>query len=340
MRARLLSVLLVAALGLTASGCATLRDVPMPSLVGGPKYEVTAVFDNVLGLPEQAAVKMNGATIGEVSTIETVDYTARVGLEITDDVELPADVRAEIRLASPMGEAFVELSAPRGGGMGRLPAGGTIELAATSEAPGIGDLLSATSVLVTGGSFADMRTVLTELNLALRGNGRNVRGLIEGLDGMVTRLNDHTREFDVALDSMHRLSGSLARDRALLGRSLRALEPAVRTLSGQSRQILALMAQLRRLSRTGTATLRATRQDMLSVVGDLSPILDTLTRNQAEFDRILHGIEGFSEATESATHGLFLNFDLTTLVDPSLLLDPSRLLGREAPPASESQEER
>lgn len=340
MRARCPSLVLAVVLGLTASGCATLRDVPMPSLVGGPKYEVTAVFDNVLGLPEQAAVKMNGATVGEVSTIETVDYAARVGLEISEDVELPADVRAEIRLASPMGEAFVELTAPRGGGTGLLPVGGTIRRRHTSEAPGIGDMLSATSVLVTGGSFADMKTVLTELNIALRGNSRNVRGLIESLDGMVTGLNDHTREFDVALDSMHRLSRDLVRDRALLGRSLRQLEPAVRTLSSQRKQVFALMAQLRRLSRTGTATMRAIRADMLSVVADLGPILDTLTRNQAEFDRILHGIEGFSEATGSATHGLFLNFDLTTLIDPAVLLDPSRLLGREQPAARDEQEER
>ena len=50
------------AVALTLTGCsqATLRDVPMPSLVSGKTYEVTAEFRNVLGLPEQAPVKMDG----------------------------------------------------------------------------------------------------------------------------------------------------------------------------------------------------------------------------------------------------------------------------------------
>jgi phospholipid/cholesterol/gamma-HCH transport system substrate-binding protein len=319
---RLTGWILAVAVATSASGCAnaTLRDVPMPKVVGGSTYEVTAEFDNVLGLPEQAAVKWDGATIGEVGTIRTADYIARVGLQISDKFQLPADVRAEIRFGSPMGEAFVELTDPPGGG-GSIPAeGGVIRLKDTSSAPSIGNLLTATSTLVTGGSYADMKIIITELNNALRGNGPGIRRLINELDGMVTRLNEHTAQFDEALDSMQRFSAGLADDRKLVGESLDTFEPAISTLSDQRHEILDLMEQLRNVSGTATHTIDTTRDSMLSILADLEPVLDTLTRNEANFRMIMKGIHDFGTATTSGIFGLFLNFDLTTLFDPNALL--------------------
>jgi phospholipid/cholesterol/gamma-HCH transport system substrate-binding protein len=311
----------IVAVALSMGGCAnaTLRDVPMPKVVGGSTYEVTAVFDNVLGLPEQAAVKLDGATIGEVGTITTADYAARVGLQISDKFRLPSDVQAEIRFGSPMGEAFVELTDP-GTSTSTLPEGGVIERRATSSAPSIGNLLSATSTLVTGGSYADMKVIITELNNAMRGNGPGVRQLIHELDGMVTRLNEHTEQFDQALDSMQRFSSGLADDRTLVGESLDTFEPAIATLSDQRHEILDLMEQLRDVSGTATTTIDRTRESLLSLLADLKPVLDTLTQNEATFRQIMKGIHDFGKATTSALFGLFLNFDLTTLFDPDALL--------------------
>jgi phospholipid/cholesterol/gamma-HCH transport system substrate-binding protein len=314
------SIVVALALGLSGCANATLRDVPMPKVVGGSTYEVTAVFDNVLGLPEQAAVKWDGATIGEVGTISTADYAARVGLQISDKFRLPADVQAEIRFGSPMGEAFVELTDPPGTTATTLPAGGVIELKRTSSAPSIGNLLSATSTLVTGGSYADMKVIITELNDALRGNGPGIRRLINELDGMVTRLNEHTAQFDAALDSMQRFSSGLAEDRALVGESLDTFDPAIKTLSDQRTEIIDLMTQLRKVSGTATGSIDQTRESMLSVLADLKPVLDTLTENEATFRQIMVGIHDFAKATTSAIFGLFLNFDLTTLFDPDALL--------------------
>ncbi|GGO93918.1 ABC transporter substrate-binding protein [Nocardioides phosphati] len=306
-----------------ATGCGTLRDVPLPGLVSGPTYRLTGVFGNVLGLPDQAAVKMNGATIGEVDGIETADYAARVHMKISKEFAVPADVRAEVRLSSPMGDSFIEFTDPRGGGAATLSPGSEIGLAATSEAPGISDVLSAASTLLTGGSFADMKVVLSELNTALKGNGDNIHRLLGQLDGMTTRLNDHTAQFDLALGSLDRLGRRLAADRRLIGTSMAELEPAIRVLSAQRKQVLDLMAQLRRLSEVGTATLSQSREDMLSVLADLTPILDTLTRNQRNFEGIMDGIRDFGRQTDSATFGAFLDFDLSTLFDQDVLPAPS-----------------
>jgi phospholipid/cholesterol/gamma-HCH transport system substrate-binding protein len=137
---------------------------------------------------------------------------------------------------------------------------------------------------------------------------------------------------------MERLGRRLAGDRALLAESLQSLEPAIKSLSGQRRQILTLMKELRRLSKVGTATVESTRADMLSVLADLGPVLSTLTARQAEFRETLDGIHDFAVATDSATLGLFLNFDLTTLFDGDVL--PTGLPPVARPSADEQKDAR
>lgn len=322
MRTRRISIPAVAACLLLLSGCRplTLQDVPLPSLVNGPTYTVTAVFKNVLGLPQQAPVKMNGTTVGEVGSIDTVDYTARVQLRLLQSAKVPANVHAEVALSSPMGSAYVQLTAPsEAANSPILGQGDTVGLAATSQAPSVSDLLSAASTLLTGGDFADLKVIINELNAVLKGNSGNIRTVIARSSQMLTRLNQHTAQFDQALNSLHQLSSGLVHDQALLGQSLAAFAPAINTLSSERTQIFALMDRLRELSTTSAATLARTRPDMLSILSDLGPVLETLTRNQANFHATLKGIERFAGATDSALWGDYLNFNLTTIFDQTAL---------------------
>jgi hypothetical protein len=64
---------------------------------------------------------------------------------------------------------------------------------------------------------------------------------------------------------------------------------------------------------------------MLSVLHDLSPVLDTLTRNEATFQPIFDGIQAFASKTDSATHGLYINFDLTSILDPNAFNTPDQI---------------
>ncbi len=307
-------------------GCGTLRDVPLPGLVSGPTYPISAEFTNALGLPEQAAVRYRGATIGEVTQVHTKDYRAVVGMKISDKVSVPAGVRAEIRFSSPMGEAFVELTAPDDRAeTARLRAGSVIGLDATSQAPSATDLLASVSTLVTGGSFADMKVIIGELNTALSGNAGDVRELVGRLDTTLTHLNQHTARFDRALNALGTVSGQLVGDRALLDRALDDLPPAIATLSRQRDRILALMKRLRELSHSGTRTMVATRRSLTSVMRDLGPILRTLERNERTFGPIFDGIRDFGRASDTAGYGLFANFDLTTVIQPADLV---KLAGR------------
>ena len=306
------------------TGCGvSLEDVPLPRIVSGPTYRVTAVFTDALGLPDQAAVKLDGAVVGEVETVRPQGYTARVTMVIQRSVVLPSNVHAEIQFSSPMGEAFVALTPPSDASSRPLGEGAVIGVGATDAAPSATDLLATLSTVVSGGTFADLSTIVQQLKIALAGNTGNVRSLIENLDGSLHALNAHTSTFEAALTSLHRLSVSLAHDRDLLSSAIAGFEPTIRVLRAQTGQALQLMTQLRRLSASGQQTIAAGRAHMIAVARDLGPILDTLTRNAAIFPKIFDGIGAFGRASASTGYGLYANFDLTTIFSSNALIGAS-----------------
>ena len=110
------SVVLAATLSLTTAGCATngLASLPLPKpgLSRGSGYSVTAVFENALNLPAFAKVRLAGADVGELDSLEAKDYTAVAKLRIRDGVQLPKGTTVELRSATPLGDVFIALKPP------------------------------------------------------------------------------------------------------------------------------------------------------------------------------------------------------------------------------------
>ena len=96
------------------TGCAAgLDSVPLPSPGSrGGTYDLNAVFTDALNLPSKAKVRLYGADIGEVTSIEAVDFTAKVSMRIRHDVPLPAGSTAELRSATPLGDVFLQIRPP------------------------------------------------------------------------------------------------------------------------------------------------------------------------------------------------------------------------------------
>ncbi|WP_110206397.1 MCE family protein [Nocardioides daejeonensis] len=315
------SVTLVLTVALLLCGCGLdLHDVPMPRLVDGPTRTLTAEFESALNLPVESPVKLDGRIVGQVEAIDVVDYRARVRMAVSTAVTLHEGTRAEIRLTSPMGTAFVELVDGRRSAL--LATDAVLGPDATTRAPDVADLLSSLSVVVTGGSFADVKTIVDELNVALGGNAPVVRSLMGRLNRVVTDLNAHTASFDAALDAVDRLSGRLAADAPVLVEAIRAIDPAVRALGDQRADLMRLLDTVHRLAGTGKEVIPALRDDLVATLEHTGPVLAALTRNRENLNRTMRGLIEFGRRTDAASPGDFSNFDLTLLLDPQGL-DPA-----------------
>ncbi len=314
---------LVVGVGTTATACGlALDDVPLPRLVDGPTYRVTVEFEDALNLPVDAPVKLEGATVGQVSAVEAGAYVAEVELAVSTDVALRDSSRAEIRLTSPMGTAFVQLFPGEEGAL--LADGAVLPVAATGSAPDVTDLLSALSTVVTGGSFADISTIIGQLNLALTGNAGDVRRLLGRLDRVVTDLDDDFPRVDRLTAALDRLSRRLVADLPEITDGLTDLSALVVSLDEQRTTLVTAMESLRRFDVVATPLTDAVREDLVAQLEDMRPVVRTLLDGRDDIDGVMAGLVAFAEGSDRAAPGDYANFDLTFLLDPKALTATGR----------------
>lgn len=307
-------------LGASAAGCGLqLEDVPLPGLVEGPTYSLTLEFEDALNLPVDAPVKLDGATVGQVTAVEPGAYLAEVELAVSETVELRATSRAEIRLTSPMGNAFVQLFP---GEKGKLLAdGATLPVSATGSAPDVTDLLTALSTVVTGGSFADISTIIKQLNVALTGNAGDVRRLLGRLDRAVTDLNGDFPRVDRLTGALGRLTRRLAGDLPEITASLTDLTDLVTSLESQREELVTAMESLRRFDVVATPLTAAIREDLVGQLADMRPVVRSLLSSRENIDGVMAGLVAFASGSDRAAPGDYANFDLTFMLDIEALLE-------------------
>ncbi|KQV89930.1 outer membrane lipid asymmetry maintenance protein MlaD [Massilia sp. Root418] len=127
-------------LGVAALAFLALKAGNASSLSFAPTYEVTAKFDNIGSLREQAAVKASGVVVGRVAKIRFDDksYKALVTLNMETSYAFPKDSSAKILTAGLLGEQYIGIEA--GGDTNNLVAGDKI--ARTQSAAVLEDLIN------------------------------------------------------------------------------------------------------------------------------------------------------------------------------------------------------
>jgi phospholipid/cholesterol/gamma-HCH transport system substrate-binding protein len=262
------------------SGCSA-YDLPLPggAGTGDDSYTVTAEFADVLDLVPQSSVKVNQVTVGSVEDIQVTGWTATVHLRLPRDVVLPDNATAELKQTSLLGEKYVALAAPTDvAPQGRLGQGDRIPLARTSRNPEVEEVLGAMSLLLNGGGVAQLKTIEAELNNALRGRTSNVRDLVKQLGTFVGGLDAQRSEIVRAIDSIDRLSGTLAKNQDKIGKALDELPKGLTILADQRRQLTAMLTALRDLGEVGTRVIRGSRADLEANLRAVNPILRQLNK--------------------------------------------------------------
>ncbi|MEZ0050284.1 virulence factor Mce-like protein [Mycobacterium sp. MAA66] len=264
------------------SGCGVgLESVPLPA--GGPgehTITVNAVFANALNLPTKAKVKLNGADIGEVSSITARDFTAFVQMRVDSDVPLFLGSTAQLRSATPLGDIFVAINpnpnqAPTAT---RLHDGDTIPLASTSTAATIEEVLSSGAVLVNGGSIRQLVTIVNGTGKAVGGKGANIATLLQQSNDILSHLNSRSQELQTALRTTSELATTLTARQNTINEALVAASPAVAAVTENTTKITDLTDAVGRI--TGQLSRFPSLQgtDTRSLVADMNRISDAFTQ--------------------------------------------------------------
>jgi phospholipid/cholesterol/gamma-HCH transport system substrate-binding protein len=255
-------------------------DLPLPGheVDKNEAFEVTADFEDVLNVVPRSPVMVDDVVVGEVTEVDRVGWHARVTMLIEDNVVLPDNAIAEIRQVSLLGEKYVALLPPTGeeSSDNRLGAGDKISLADTGRNPEVEEVLGALSFLLSGGGVAQLGTITREANQVMSGREDRLRSMLGNLEGVVTTLDQQKTDIISALESLNNLTTTLNEEKETIGDALDAVGPAIEVLSDQHDELINMLGSLDRLGTVGTRVINASKEDVLSMLDDLAPILNGL----------------------------------------------------------------
>ena len=278
-RARARLVILATAAAVALSGCGfSPYELPLPggADLGDHPYTVKAEFRDALDLVPQSGVRVDDVSVGKVTDVSLKGWHAVVTMQINGDTSLPDDAEATIRQTSLLGEKFVSIATPKGGGTGRLSNGDLIPLERSGRNPELEEIFSAAALLFNGGGLEKTNTIVKELNKTLEGNEPEVKELLQSSETFVTVLDDNKQSILSALEKIDRLSTATLRQRKSINAALDDIPPALKILDKQRGNIIRLLKALDRLSGVATSVIRRSKSDTLKDLRHLRPILREL----------------------------------------------------------------
>lgn len=167
------------------------------------------------GLYRFANVTYRGVQIGTVTNVEPTADGATAVLSLQSDPRVPADVAANVRSVSAVGEQYVDL-VPRAGGPPYLGNNSIIKRADTTVPRSAGPVLDQLSALVASVPKEKLSDVLDETYAAFNGAGYDFGSLLESgsriardADATADRTSILMRDTAPLLDSQARSADSL-----------------------------------------------------------------------------------------------------------------------------------
>jgi ABC-type transporter Mla subunit MlaD len=276
-------------------------------------YRIRAIFDNVAAAVPGEDVKVAGAKVGEIESMDvTDDNKAAVTLRIEDGRFTPfrGDARCRVRPQSLIGEKFVECDP----GTADQPPLREIE-----DGEGEGDHLLP---LARTGSMVDPDLVNDIMRLPYRQRFAILLAeLGTGLAGRGEELNEVIHRANPALRETDRVLAILARENRVLARLAEDSDAALAPLAREKRRVSGFIRQANATAQASAERrgdieasiqrlpaflreLRPLMADLGSAAGQGTPVLAALRRAGPDLSRAIVELEPFSRAARPAIRSL------------------------------------
>jgi phospholipid/cholesterol/gamma-HCH transport system substrate-binding protein len=318
------SLMLIGAVMFALSGCADwrgLNTLPLPGTQGkGPgSYVVQAQMPDVNNLQQNSRVRVADVTVGNVTKIERQGWNALVTMRLNGDVDLPANATAKLGQTSLLGSQHIELAVPADAPpQGRLHDGSLIPLARSGLYPTTEQTLATLSMVLNGGGIGKIGDITEAFSTAFRGREKDLRSLIGQLDRFTAYLNDQSGDIIAATESLNRLAGQVAEQQPVVDRALKTIPDALAELNKQRENLVEAADKLGQFSALITDTVNQSKEDVVKILRDTGPVLESLANAGPSMTRALSGLATFpfpNETIDKWQRGDYGNltgiFDLT-----------------------------
>lgn len=195
----------VVAAMLAVSSCASIKvsDLPQPGNSYTDGYDIQLEFDNVLNLPDQAKVVLDGTTVGVMNDVEVKPDQVLVTARIDRDVAVPSNIHAVLQQATVLGDIYIALERPASDGAGAPPLspGGTVPLAQTTSPPQLEDTIANMANFVASGSIQRIQNTIIGVN-RVTPDQEKLRRLVTQVSADISDLSENIETVDLWLDGV------------------------------------------------------------------------------------------------------------------------------------------
>ncbi|HEY1443004.1 MAG TPA: MlaD family protein [Mycobacterium sp.] len=189
--------------------------IQAPTLLGIGRMTVTLELPATGGLYRFSNVTYRGVQLGKVTSVALTPTGAKATLSLSTSPKVPADLTAEVRSISAVGEQYVDLR-PKTNSPPYLHNGSVISMRDTTIPQPVGPMLDQVSALVNSIPKTKLGQLLDESFQGFNGSGYDLGSLIDSsatvsrdANGVVDRTRTLTEDTEPLLDSQARTTDSI-----------------------------------------------------------------------------------------------------------------------------------
>ncbi|AMO60940.1 MCE-family protein [Mycolicibacterium phlei] len=246
----------------------------VPTLLGIGKITVTLELPASGGLYRFANVTYRGVQVGKVTAMDVSRTHATATLRLDTSPKIPADLRAEVRSVSAVGEQYVELL-PRTDQPPYLEDGSVIPMSHTTIPQPVSPMLEQLNTLIGSIPAGQLSALIDDSYRAFDGAGYDMGSLIDSSAALSGELNrDAGRSAALIEDSMPLLDAQ--------SQSTDALRLWARSLAGVTDQVVTNDPQVRTLLTDGPPA----ADEATALLEQVKPTLPVLLANMTTFGQV------------------------------------------------------
>ena len=189
--------------------------IQAPTLLGIGRITVTLELPSAGGLYRFSNVTYRGVEVGKVTSVALTPTGAKAVMSLGTSPKIPANLKAEVRSVSAVGEQYVELL-PRTDSPPYLHDGSVIAMRDTTIPQPVGPMLDQVSALVNSIPKTKLGQLLDESFQGFNGTGYDLGSLFDSsttisrdANGVVDRTRTLTEDTGPLLDSQARTTDSI-----------------------------------------------------------------------------------------------------------------------------------
>jgi phospholipid/cholesterol/gamma-HCH transport system substrate-binding protein len=247
----------------------------VPTLLGVGRIDVKLQLPTTGGLYRFSNVTYRGVQVGKVTDVKLTETGAEATLTLDTSPKIPADLTAEVRSVSAVGEQYVDLR-PRTDSGPYLGDGSVIAKANATIPQQVGPMLDQVSKLVNSIPKDRISDLLDESFKAFNGAGYDFQSLLDSSSKLTGDLNGVS---DQTLGLIND-SGPLLDSQA---ESTDAIRTWARSLAGVTQQIAQNDPQVRAVLQSGPGF----ASEVSGLLNEIKPTLPVLLANLTTLGQIL-----------------------------------------------------